>query len=37
MRTLKLCVIFSTVLLSTFSAFAQEITVDAAADLQFAM
>jgi molybdate transport system substrate-binding protein len=37
MRTLKLCVIFSTVLLSTFSAFAQEITVAAAADLQFAM
>ena len=37
MRTTKLCFIFATLLLSTFSAFAQEITVAAAADLQFAM
>jgi molybdate transport system substrate-binding protein len=37
MRTTKLCLILATLLLSTFSAFAQEITVAAAADLQFAM
>ncbi len=37
MRKTKLCLIFSTLLLSIFSAFAQEITVAAAADLQFAM
>jgi len=37
MRTTKLCLIFSTLLLSTFTALAQEITVAGAADLQFAM